>query len=94
MTDQSTTKTKSRVNLILGLILGGLGVILILQNTSEVSFNLWFWHIKASLIVLLGITFGSGLLMAWLLSWSRIHQLKKENKRLQKSQLKTQKTTS
>ena len=87
MSEQPTTaKAKSNFNLILGLVLGGLGVILILQNSKEVPFHLWFWEINTSLIILLGITFGSGLLMAWLLSWSRIHQLKKRVKELEKSQ--------
>ncbi len=43
-------KGKSHFNLILGLILGALGVILILQNGKEVEFNLWFWKITTSLL--------------------------------------------
>lgn len=91
MSNQPTpAKTKSNFNLILGLILGGLGVVLILQNSQPVDFWLWFWKINTSLIILLAITFGSGLLMAWLLSWSRIHQLKKRVKELEKSHSKPQ----
>lgn len=83
-------KGKSHFNLILGLILGGLGVILILQNGKEVEFNLWFWKITTSLIILLGITFGTAFLMALLLSWSKIHQLKRRIKELEKSRTKPQ----
>jgi uncharacterized integral membrane protein len=53
--------------LVLALIVAGLAVILILQNTRDTQVNLLFWDVTAGLWTLLLGAVVLGMLLGWLL---------------------------
>jgi uncharacterized integral membrane protein len=53
--------------LVIGLVVGVLFVILILQNTSDTKVDLLFWDVSAGLWILLIGAFLLGMFFGWLL---------------------------
>jgi len=76
--------------LILGLIIGGVSVIFVLQNITPITVTFFTWHIDGSLSVILLLALLSGMLIsAFILlpsfikvEW-QVRKLKKANKRLE-----------
>lgn len=72
---------------IIGIILGAVVVVFILQNIAPVSVVFLGWNLDGSLAVIVLLAIVAGMLISWLLSIPdllRLSDLKSHNKRLQK----------
>lgn len=85
MAEVKSTKNPGRnFSYIMAVILGVLATILVVQNSREVTIDLWFWQLKSSLIILLAITLGLGMMATYLLLTGKIRRLKKDNRNLRR----------
>jgi len=75
---------------IIGLVLGGIMVVFVLQNIIPVTVNFFAWEFSGSLSVILVLAIVAGMLVSFLLSLPEmirkefnVSRLKKDNKKLQ-----------
>ena len=58
----------SRVKMIVGIVVGVLGVIIVLQNFQSVDTMVLFWRLTLPHVAFLGIVFGAGFILGGALS--------------------------
>jgi uncharacterized integral membrane protein len=75
--------------LIVGIILGGISVVFVLQNTTAITVTFFVWHITASLALVLISSIVAGIIITLLLllpesigNHFKFKNLEKENKKL------------
>lgn len=80
MDDQSPPgmSTKARVKLIIGAILAVLVVIIMFQNTEQVSTRLLFWNLTLPHVVLLLLMFVFGVVLGFVATTMRQKRRAKE----------------
>ena len=63
----------SRAKMIVGIVIGALGAIIVLQNFQRVDTMILFWRVTLPHIALLGIVFGAGVVLGGVLTvmWYR-----------------------
>ena len=63
----------SRAKMIVGIVIGALGAIIVLQNFQRVDTMVLFWRMTLPHIALLGIVFGAGVILGMVLviMWCR-----------------------
>ena len=83
--EQRKSGSGQPLGIIVAIIIAILATILVIQNSTEVSIQLWFWKVRSSLVILLPITLLLGMLFTFLLMIGRLVRLRKENKRLRKA---------
>ncbi len=82
-----------KIKLVVSLILAALAAIFIYQNTDIVKVDFMTWSVDMSLVLLVFIMLGSGVVIGWLLnSYSRFvrtrkRAIKAENSKADDSQL-------
>jgi uncharacterized integral membrane protein len=59
---------QSRARTIVGVVVGLLGVIIVLQNFQRVDTIVLFWRLTMPHVVLLAIVFGAGIVLGAVLS--------------------------
>ncbi len=72
---------------IIGLLLGGVAVMFVLQNVAPVTVAFFGWQFEGSLALVLLLAILGGMLISWFLSLPqmfRLSDLRWRNKRLQK----------
>lgn len=72
---------------IIGILLGALVVVFVLQNIAAVSVSFLAWQLDGSLAVIVLIAVLVGMIISWLLAipdMLRLSDLKSHNKKLQK----------
>ena len=72
---------------IIGVLLGAIIVVFVLQNVVPVSVVFLGWHVDGSLAVLILLAIIAGMVLSWLLALPemlRISDLRTHNRRLQK----------
>ena len=65
MIEQKPKKSNS-LSIVFALILGILATSLVFQNNKNIEINLWFWQVKSSFVLILGLVFFLGMLIALL----------------------------
>jgi len=53
----------SRAKMIVGIVIGAVGAIIVLQNFQRVDTMVLFWRMTLPHIALLGIVFGAGIVL-------------------------------
>ena len=56
-----------QIKLIVGLVLAGLAIVVIAQNTAVVQLKLLFWTVEMSRALMFFLFLASGILMGWIL---------------------------
>ncbi len=72
---------------IIGILLGAVVVIFVLQNIAPVSVSLFAWQFDGSLAVVILLAVIAGMLISWLLSIPtllKLSDMRNHNKKLQK----------
>jgi uncharacterized integral membrane protein len=69
--DNTLTRIKQRLSLrvVLAIIIAVLAVILIAQNTHDVQFHLFFWHINRPMWLMLLIFLAGGFVVGSIYPW-------------------------
>ena len=69
--DNTLSRIRQRLSLrvVLAIIIAVLAVILIAQNTHDVQFHLFFWHINRPMWLMLLIFFGGGFVVGSIYPW-------------------------
>jgi putative membrane protein len=70
--------------ILIGLVLL-LGITFAILNSSLVTFHYYFGTMQVPLSLILGFTFGIGILLGWLLGLKIILRIKRENRSLRRS---------
>ena len=83
MTAQKPKKSNP-MPIVLALILGILATSLVFQNNKIIEINLWFWHLKSSFVLIMGIAFFMGMLIILLPMTGRLLRRKRELKHCRK----------
>ncbi len=89
MTAQKPKKSNP-IPIVLALVLGILATSLVFQNNKIIEIKLWFWQIRSSFVLIMGIAFLLGLLLALLPMWGRLARRKRELKQCKKEMNKLQ----
>ena len=58
----------SRAKMIVGIVIGAVGAIIVLQNFQPVDTMVLFWRMTLPHVALLGIVFGAGIVLGAVLS--------------------------
>jgi uncharacterized integral membrane protein len=76
--------------LLVGLIVGALTVLFVLQNVTPITVSFFTWHLSASLATILFLTFAVGIIVAlfallpgFIAAELRLRKLRKNNKQLE-----------
>lgn len=56
-----------QIKLIVGLVLAGLAIVVIAQNTAVVQLKLFFWTVEMSRALMFFLFLATGVLMGWIL---------------------------
>ncbi len=83
MIEQKPKKSNS-LSIVFALILGILATSLVFQNNKNIEINLWFWQVKSSFVLILGLVFFLGMLIALLSMSGRLLRKKRELKKCRK----------
>ncbi len=83
MTAQKPKKSNP-MPIVLALILGILATSLVFQNNKIIEINLWFWHLRSSFVLIMGIVFCIGMLIVLLPMSGRLLRRKRELKQCRK----------
>jgi len=76
--------------IVFALVLGILATSLVFQNNKIIEIKLWFWQIRSSFVLIMGIAFLLGVLFALLPMWGRLLRRKRELKQCKKEMNKLQ----
>jgi lipopolysaccharide assembly protein A len=70
--------------LILGIALGGMAVLFIIQNVTAVDLTFLFWTLSMSRALLMSLILSIGIILGWLLHsyFRRIKTVRMQNKTL------------
>jgi uncharacterized integral membrane protein len=70
----------SRAKMIVGIVVGVLGAVVILQNFQRVDTMVLFWRLTLPHAALLGIVFGAGFILGAVLSLMRYVRVSQEGR--------------